>query len=179
MFDIHDGAGSTCCCMRDFFGFCFTWACCPLPSATCCEDHEHCCPSNLPICDTAAGRCLASKGTIEGSVPWSTKIPATKVCPPPSRIVCPCLQELMRLCGALRVTSLARVCGGQRRELLTPGIDVYNQTVRLEGPVPLSVRAWLKRWRVPMPVEGYLYMSICYCFLVLCLYPFSRLAFLP
>lgn len=72
-------AGSTCCCMRDFFGFCFTWACCPLPSATCCDDHEHCCPHDLPVCDTAAGRCLARQGTIEGSVPWSTKTPAIKV----------------------------------------------------------------------------------------------------
>jgi hypothetical protein len=26
--------------------------------ATCCEDKEHCCPSDLPICDTDEGRCL-------------------------------------------------------------------------------------------------------------------------
>ena len=23
-------ADSTCCCMREFFGYCFSWACCPL-----------------------------------------------------------------------------------------------------------------------------------------------------
>jgi hypothetical protein len=26
--------------------------------ATCCEDKEHCCPADLPICDTDEGRCL-------------------------------------------------------------------------------------------------------------------------
>lgn len=71
-------AGSTCCCMREFFGFCFTWACCPLPEATCCDDHQHCCPSNLPVCDTVAGRCLAKEGVIEGSVPLATKQPPQK-----------------------------------------------------------------------------------------------------
>ena len=74
---LPSAAGSTCCCMRDFFGFCFTWACCPLPEATCCDDHQHCCPSNLPVCDTTAGRCLSSAGQgYEGSVEWSTKTPA-------------------------------------------------------------------------------------------------------
>lgn len=76
-FPSPSAAGSTCCCMRDFFGFCFTWACCPLPEATCCNDHQHCCPSNLPVCDTTAGRCLASAGQgYAGSVEWSTKTPA-------------------------------------------------------------------------------------------------------
>ena len=60
-------------------GFCFTWACCPLPEATCCEDHEHCCPSNLPVCDTVAGRCLAQAGEgYERSAPWSAKVPAMR-----------------------------------------------------------------------------------------------------
>ena len=65
--------------MREFFGYCFTWACCPLVEATCCDDHEHCCPRDLPVCDTAAGRCLAAPGTLEGSVEWSAKTLATKV----------------------------------------------------------------------------------------------------
>ncbi|KAK9859312.1 hypothetical protein WJX84_009805 [Apatococcus fuscideae] len=69
--------GQTCCCMRDFFGYCFAWACCPLKEATCCDDHIHCCPNSLPVCDTVAARCLASAGAgYEGSVPWSTKSPA-------------------------------------------------------------------------------------------------------
>ena len=55
-------AGSTCCCLRDFFGYCFTWACCPLPEATCCEDLTHCCPKELPVCDTDAGRCIKVGG---------------------------------------------------------------------------------------------------------------------
>ena len=71
-------AGATCCCARDFFGYCFTWACCPLPKATCCDDHEHCCPEDLPVCDTEAGRCSAGAGGKNAfSVPWSTKVPAT------------------------------------------------------------------------------------------------------
>ena len=70
--------GATCCCLREFFGYCFTWACCPLVEATCCDDHEHCCPSSLPVCDTIAGRCLADKGVWEGSQPWAQKFPATR-----------------------------------------------------------------------------------------------------
>ena len=71
---------NTCCCMREFFGFCFTWACCPLPRATCCEDQQHCCPEDLPVCDTVAGRCLANAGAgFEGSVPLVKKQPATHV----------------------------------------------------------------------------------------------------
>ncbi len=69
---------NTCCCMREFFGFCFTWACCPLPRATCCEDQQHCCPEDLPVCDTVAGRCLAQAGAgFENSAPMVRKQPAT------------------------------------------------------------------------------------------------------
>jgi KDEL-tailed cysteine endopeptidase len=73
---------STCCCMRDFFGFCFTWACCPLPEATCCDDHEHCCPSDLPVCDTESGQCTAGEGLGADeearSVPMVAKVPAQR-----------------------------------------------------------------------------------------------------
>jgi KDEL-tailed cysteine endopeptidase len=76
-------AGSTCCCMRDFFGYCFTWACCPLPDATCCEDKAHCCPRDLPVCDVEAGRCAAGPGSplwgTGASVPWVAKVPAERV----------------------------------------------------------------------------------------------------
>ena len=73
-------AGSTCCCMRDFFGFCFTWACCPLPEATCCDDLEHCCPSDLPVCDVDEGTCSAGeKGSYSGvTIPMVKKQPAMK-----------------------------------------------------------------------------------------------------
>ena len=47
----------------------------PLQDATCCDDHQHCCPNNLPVCDTAAGRCLSGNANDwESSVPWSTKV---------------------------------------------------------------------------------------------------------
>lgn len=29
-----------------------------MQEATCCEDKEHCCPHDLPVCDTDEGRCL-------------------------------------------------------------------------------------------------------------------------
>ena len=75
--------GSTCCCMKDYFGFCFTWACCPMPKATCCDDHEHCCPSEFPVCDTDSGKCSKGDGFInaEGTEEWAPmvkKIPAKK-----------------------------------------------------------------------------------------------------
>jgi len=70
---------STCCCMRDFFGFCFTWACCPMPEATCCDDHEHCCPSDLPVCDVDQGTCSAGEGGVGGlTVPMRRKVPAER-----------------------------------------------------------------------------------------------------
>ena len=66
--------------MRDFFGYCFTWACCPLPDATCCEDKAHCCPRDLPVCDVEAGRCSAGPGAGGGlSVPWVEKVPAERI----------------------------------------------------------------------------------------------------
>jgi KDEL-tailed cysteine endopeptidase len=68
---------TTCCCLTDIAGFCFSWGCCPMEGATCCDDKEHCCPENLPVCDTAEGRCLPKPGVgYAQSVPWSTKLPA-------------------------------------------------------------------------------------------------------
>lgn len=47
-----------------------------MQEATCCDDHEHCCPSNLPVCDTVAGRCLSgNEDDWESSVPWVSKVP--------------------------------------------------------------------------------------------------------
>lgn len=73
-------AGQTCCCAQEVLGICFTWACCPIPKATCCEDHEHCCPEDLPICDVEGGKCLPPSGLeSEGSAPLSRKRPAHAV----------------------------------------------------------------------------------------------------
>ncbi len=74
----HD---STCCCLSDLFGMCYSWGCCPMPEATCCDDNEHCCPTDLPVCDTALGRCLPKQGVFEGSQPWATKTAAARVWP--------------------------------------------------------------------------------------------------
>ena len=51
--------------MSSFFNYCFSWACCPLPKATCCEDGQHCCPKELPVCDTTIGRCTKNSTSVE------------------------------------------------------------------------------------------------------------------
>ncbi|EFJ44502.1 hypothetical protein VOLCADRAFT_76255 [Volvox carteri f. nagariensis] len=71
-------AGSTCCCVMEFFNMCFQWGCCPMPKATCCSDNQHCCPADLPVCDTVGGRCLPKAGVMFGSQPWSRKTPAMR-----------------------------------------------------------------------------------------------------
>ncbi|XP_066484930.1 progranulin isoform X2 [Tiliqua scincoides] len=43
--------GQTCC--KSVTG---DWACCQLPNAVCCDDHQHCCPSGY-TCNTAAQTC--------------------------------------------------------------------------------------------------------------------------
>jgi len=52
---------NTCCCMYDFGGYCYAWGCCPLNSATCCDDHYSCCPNDHPVCDLDAQTCLKSR----------------------------------------------------------------------------------------------------------------------
>ncbi|KAL4278752.1 hypothetical protein GQ457_03G003210 [Hibiscus cannabinus] len=49
--------GTTCCCLFDYGNYCFGWGCCPMESATCCDDHYNCCPQEYPVCDLAAGTC--------------------------------------------------------------------------------------------------------------------------
>lgn len=49
---------STCCCAFNIGKYCLQWGCCPMQSATCCEDHYHCCPSDYPVCNLRAGQCL-------------------------------------------------------------------------------------------------------------------------
>ncbi|XP_073309484.1 cysteine proteinase mucunain-like [Primulina huaijiensis] len=53
--------GSTCCCVYQYGNYCFGWGCCPLESATCCDDHSSCCPHDYPVCDLEADTCLMSK----------------------------------------------------------------------------------------------------------------------
>ncbi|KAL8459076.1 hypothetical protein ACS0TY_035680 [Phlomoides rotata] len=54
--------GETCCCARRVLGICWSWKCCGADSAVCCEDREHCCPLNYPICDTTRNLCLKQVG---------------------------------------------------------------------------------------------------------------------
>ncbi|GAB2225026.1 hypothetical protein Droror1_Dr00005808, partial [Drosera rotundifolia] len=53
--------GSTCCCIYQYGDTCFGWGCCPLESATCCDDHYSCCPQEYPVCDLDKGSCKVSK----------------------------------------------------------------------------------------------------------------------
>ncbi|XP_074512001.1 granulin a [Sebastes fasciatus] len=47
------------------------WACCPLPKAVCCDDHEHCCPEGT-TCDLTTLTCNSASGL----TPMMQKIPA-------------------------------------------------------------------------------------------------------
>ncbi|XP_029933758.1 granulin b [Myripristis murdjan] len=59
--------GTTCC--KQGSG---QWACCPLPQAVCCNDHEHCCPKGYK-CNVVQQTC-DKPGDL--SLPWVRKIPA-------------------------------------------------------------------------------------------------------
>ncbi|XP_029013949.1 granulin a [Betta splendens] len=64
--------GTTCCKTKTG-----DWACCPLPEAVCCNDHEHCCPSGT-TCDLTTVTCKGASG----SSPMTRKKPAfTTVAP--------------------------------------------------------------------------------------------------
>lgn len=65
-------ASSTCCCAFNIGKYCLQWGCCPMESATCCEDHYHCCPSDFPVCNLRAGQCLKSSSNPFG-VPMLTR----------------------------------------------------------------------------------------------------------
>jgi hypothetical protein len=53
--DCPDGTcpdGDTCCQLQDG-----SWGCCPYPQATCCSDHQHCCPNGYQ-CDLQHNQCV-------------------------------------------------------------------------------------------------------------------------
>ncbi|KAL4364342.1 hypothetical protein GQ457_04G002700 [Hibiscus cannabinus] len=68
--------GTTCCCLFQYGKYCFGWGCCPMESATCCDDHYSCCPREYPVCDLVAGTCRLSKQSSLG-VKLLKRIPAT------------------------------------------------------------------------------------------------------
>ncbi|XP_074582651.1 oryzain alpha chain-like [Curcuma longa] len=54
---------TTCCCIYEQGNHCFSWGCCPLEGATCCNDHYSCCPRAYPVCSVADGNCLMSENS--------------------------------------------------------------------------------------------------------------------
>ncbi|KAI7742593.1 hypothetical protein M8C21_011931 [Ambrosia artemisiifolia] len=54
---------TTCCCVYEYYGYCFAWGCCPLEGASCCDDHYSCCPHDYPICNVRRGTCSKSKNS--------------------------------------------------------------------------------------------------------------------
>ncbi|XP_057516893.1 cysteine proteinase mucunain-like [Amaranthus tricolor] len=66
---------TTCCCVYDIGNYCFSWGCCPLEAAVCCEDHYSCCPHDYPICNIYQGTCQMGKNNPLG-IPALRRTPA-------------------------------------------------------------------------------------------------------
>ncbi|CAM8908871.1 unnamed protein product [Rhodiola kirilowii] len=64
----------TCCCILEFFDYCFLYGCCDYENAVCCSGTEYCCPSDYPICDVDEGLCLQSSGDKLGMSAMKRKI---------------------------------------------------------------------------------------------------------
>ncbi|XP_012942579.1 fibrillin-3 isoform X2 [Aplysia californica] len=71
--------GTTCCQLASGL-----YGCCPLPQATCCSDHLHCCPNGYK-CDVAHGKCLRGGDVLS----WFNKEPATEIETKVEHVVCP------------------------------------------------------------------------------------------
>ncbi|KAJ4792543.1 Cysteine proteinase [Rhynchospora pubera] len=68
-------SGHTCCCIYSWGGECYYWGCCPLPNASCCDDHYSCCPHDYPVCHVREGTCSKTKDSTL-KVKAQKKIPA-------------------------------------------------------------------------------------------------------
>ncbi|XP_047338431.1 low-temperature-induced cysteine proteinase-like [Impatiens glandulifera] len=77
-------ADETCCCLFEFFDYCFIYGCCGYENAVCCSGTEYCCPSDYPICDIDDLLCLKNSGDYLGvtakkrhmaqhKLPWTSK----------------------------------------------------------------------------------------------------------
>lgn len=51
-------ADETCCCLFEFYDYCFYYGCCKYRNGVCCPRTHYCCPSDYPICDELAGLCF-------------------------------------------------------------------------------------------------------------------------
>ncbi|CAK9860558.1 unnamed protein product [Sphagnum jensenii] len=70
-------ASHTCCCTFPIGKMCLGWGCCSLDSATCCDDHYHCCPHEYPVCNLTVGKCLKwGDGPMMGGVELMKRTPA-------------------------------------------------------------------------------------------------------
>lgn len=68
-------AQNTCSCSLSLFGFLCLWHdCCPLEGGVTCDDLQHCCPADAPVCNTQRGMCVSEDGAV--SVPWTDKTKA-------------------------------------------------------------------------------------------------------
>ncbi|MBA0792568.1 hypothetical protein Gohar_017059, partial [Gossypium harknessii] len=59
---------NTCCCIYEYYNYCFAWGCCPLEAATCCEDRYSCCPHDYPVCNIHEGTCLMVRLSPKSSI---------------------------------------------------------------------------------------------------------------
>ncbi|KAF5729176.1 Xylem bark cysteine peptidase 3 isoform 2 [Tripterygium wilfordii] len=59
-------ADERCCCILEFFDYCFAYGCCDYVNAVCYTGTEYCCPSDYPICDVEEGLCLQNPGDYVG-----------------------------------------------------------------------------------------------------------------
>ncbi|KAF5810867.1 putative actinidain [Helianthus annuus] len=55
-------ADQTCCCILEFYNYCFMYGCCGYTNAVCCKGSSYCCPSDYPVCDIQAGYCFKKSG---------------------------------------------------------------------------------------------------------------------
>lgn len=54
------------------------YGCCPFATAVCCVDRQHCCPADLPICNSNTGKCSANNGFTSM---WGTRVSAALIVP--------------------------------------------------------------------------------------------------
>lgn len=69
--------GTTCCCKWEVLEFCLSWSCCPYEEGTCCDDREHCCPKDYPVCDGSNKDCVKPFDDND-RIPWAAAFAARR-----------------------------------------------------------------------------------------------------
>ncbi|XP_010277012.1 PREDICTED: low-temperature-induced cysteine proteinase-like [Nelumbo nucifera] len=67
-------ATETCCCIFEFYDYCFIYGCCEYENAVCCTGTSYCCPQDYPICDVDDGFCLKNYGDYLGVAAKKRKV---------------------------------------------------------------------------------------------------------